>query len=452
MVVTESKIVKTVVVCVGLLLLLCMIPLSSFGVEFESEIVSAGLRLCWEDVEKAEYYRVWRLDEGERVLLGETRAHFWTDKNPPEEHGIKYAVTCVLAAGQETTLVWSYACHIGTPSPRAYEVMAGFSIEWDPVPGARQYAVERENQYGERELIAETSRTFLTDSSADPDREYTYFVTAIRGKFRSVAGCCAAVRVEGVPEEIGFAPEGFETRVFGRSGSGRDMVVYKAGSGENVLLMTYAVHGWEDAFPADGRAHVFTAFRLMEDYENWDAADWTVYIVPCANPDGVIDGVSHFGSGRCSTHMFDAEGALVPGGVDINRCFPWWWYRFYNGRNFNGYAPLACPEAVAIDALMKECLGDGKNTFIDVHGWTGQTITPWIWDELYACFAQRFYYSNDWANVLNGEGYLSAYAFDLGYNTCLFEFPFRYGNLHSFINSRLPDDFVYCVRQYIEGN
>ncbi|MBR6772945.1 MAG: hypothetical protein IKM29_06125 [Clostridia bacterium] len=443
----------------GFVLFLCLFPFVSsaeskaesglFSPEAQIEIKRFGLSFKWEDVPAAKSYRIWRMEKDGPLLLDETTAHIWLDTDAPNGAGLRYAVTAVDKNGTESAPVWQYTCFLAAPKPSATEVLAGFCIKWDEVDGAREYEIARKSGSGDYRVLATTSALSYTDATASPIGDYTYSVTAIWGNYRSESAKCVPQKLAWVPETLGSVPEDFKVSVFGQSGSGRDLLVYRWGSGENVLLMTFAIHGWEDSFDRDGRAHVYTAYRLMNSVPDWDAGNWTIYVVPLANPDGLLDGSGNYGPGRCTTMMFDKDGNLVEGGIDMNRSFPSYWYRFYSGRNRNGAAPLACPESEALCRLMEDCRGDGKNVYIDVHGWTNQIITAnWGWYEYYA-FSSRFPSCSS-AYCGTSSGYAAAHAAALGYSSGLFEFPQWHWSLTSFVESTLPDRFVRSVKDIVE--
>ena len=417
--------------------------------ELEIKISRFGLTLKWDDVPDAASYRIWKTESGKTNLICETKAHMWLDTEVTSGSSLRYAVTSVDKNGNESDPIWQYARFLSKPDLQATEVLAGFRLEWTAVDGAAEYEVFRKNSNGTTEHLTTTSITSYTDATASPIEDYVYSVTAVRGNYRSAAASCVPIKLEEVPEELGGVPEGFEVSVFGQSGAGRDLLVYKWGNGENVLLMTFALHGWEDSFPRDGRAHVYTAYRLMNSVPDWDAENWTIYIVPLANPDGLLDGSGNYGPGRCTTMMYDSNGNLVEGGVDINRSFPSYWYRHYSGRNNTGSAPLSCPEAEALCKLMEDCKGEGKNVYIDVHGWTNQIIpASWGWYEYWA-FASRF---PSCSTVYGGtaSGYAAAHAAYLGYSSGLFEFPEWHYRLTTFVQSNLPDKFARSVQDIVE--
>lgn len=219
-----------------------------------------------------------------------------------------------------------------------------------------------------------------------------------------------------------------ETIKYGESGRGRDLIAYRLGDGKNVMVLSYAIHGWEDAFPADGQLLVDTANVLHDSLvKHYDelikAKDWTVYILPCLNPDGLAEGHTHNGPGRCTVT------SQAPGGrpIDLNRSFP---YNFQpstsstSDRNYCGTAPLQAAEAKALASFTKKVKGNGHNVLIDTHGWFQQTIVSGDRNHpIYQIFREEFP-QNTYTRYRSAPGYYSSWAnYDLGYDACLFEFP-----------------------------
>ena len=155
---------------------------------------------------------------------------------------------------------------------------------------------------------------------------------------------------------MGGAAEAF---VFGQSEMGRDLVCVQLGDkgAEQAMLMTFAVHGFEDAYDHDGELLVQIADGLIAYYQaHPDSLNGhALYIVPCVNPDGLADGTTKDGFGRANAS-----------GVDINRDFPAEWKRYKNARNRTGEEPFASAEARALRDLT-EMIQPAWG--VDVHGW-----------------------------------------------------------------------------------
>ncbi|WP_349404733.1 M14 family zinc carboxypeptidase, partial [Clostridium perfringens] len=98
----------------------------------------------------------------------------------------------------------------------------------------------------------------------------------------------------------------------GISGRGRELAAYKVGNGSNSLVFVCAIHGWEDNWAADGIELTRIGNGLIEHFQNAGTNNWSLYIIPVANPDGLSEGFTNNGPGRCT----------IVGAVDCNRDFP----------------------------------------------------------------------------------------------------------------------------------
>ncbi len=247
-------------------------------------------------------------------------------------------------------------------------------------------------------------------------------------------------------------PERAEEVVYGQSGGGRDLVAYRFGGGENVLVAGFALHGFEDGWERDGAALVYTAEQLMQRLDTELPEGWTVYVLPCMNPDGLLDGSTMNGPGRCTTTSLDEAGQLsTERGIDLNRSFPIGWAVQREARNYNGTRPLAAQESKALAQLLQAVRGTGKNVCLDVHGWYGQIITSdGPEGALWNCFCKGFPES-EWADCTLGEGYFTAYAAFLGYDACLFEFPGDVSSQTEFEESGYWRSFCDCVLSLLQG-
>ncbi len=212
--------------------------------------------------------------------------------------------------------------------------------------------------------------------------------------------------------------------VFGTSGSGRELCAYSVGTGAKKMVLTFAIHAFEDHWTKDGYELVLVAEmllkRLSADVATLNSRGWTVIVVPYGNPDGFLEGYTNNGPGRTTTKRYSG-GTLVTGGVDLNRCFETGFKPLYNARNYTGDEPLLCKEARALKSLLVTHSSASTKVCIDVHGWFQQIITPGNSTTPYKSF-RKFFPNNSYAG-LGGLGYLTGYAKAIGYNACLFEFP-----------------------------
>lgn len=243
-----------------------------------------------------------------------------------------------------------------------------------------------------------------------------------------------------------------EKMVYGYSGEGRELVAYRYGSGEHVLVMCFAIHGYEDNWEQDGRALVYSAGKLQEYLETsslLDLHDWTVYVLPCLNPDGLYSGWTNNGPGRCTTTYLDSSGRLVSGkGIDMNRCFPTWFRTMSSSRNFTAASPLSCREARALAAFIQEVMGDKTNLLVDVHGWLEQTITT---STRIRSAVQAHFPGNQISDYNGGNGYLISYAHTLGYESCLLELPAQFTNLIQYTASDCTQRIIETVADLLKS-
>lgn len=155
-----------------------------------------------------------------------------------------------------------------------------------------------------------------------------------------------------------------EKFVYGQSEMGRDLICHRLGSGEEEasLLMIFGIHGFEDAFDHDGEVLTMIAQKLIAHYTDHseELGGFCLYIVPCANPDGLLDGVSKDGFGRCNAS-----------GIDINRDFPTYWSENTSSRYRTGKEPFAALETRAIRDLVLEVKPDYA---LDIHGWAERSF------------------------------------------------------------------------------
>ena len=153
---------------------------------------------------------------------------------------------------------------------------------------------------------------------------------------------------------------GAERIVYGTSVRGRDLVCWRIGeeNAEKSVLLVFAVHGFEDEYAGDGVLLKRIAEETIAVYEQEPERlqGFTLYVIPCANPDGLEDGTTNWGFGRCNAD-----------GYDINRDFS---IGFEPGTadagTRTGPEPFTTPEARAIRDLAERI----RPTYAaDVHGY-----------------------------------------------------------------------------------
>lgn len=164
----------------------------------------------------------------------------------------------------------------------------------------------------------------------------------------------------------------------GYSESGREIIMYTLGNGEKNALITGAIHA---------REHITTKYllKVTEDYcnafysatgyyGNYDIYnllnEYTLYIIPCANPDGLEIILSNDSPEKNVRVSKLSEYKANKKGVDLNRNFPIAWSHIDNGVTspadyyFKGYESGSAKET---QVLMNLCLENEFSFMISVH-------------------------------------------------------------------------------------
>ena len=173
-------------------------------------------------------------------------------------------------------------------------------------------------------------------------------------------------------------PDIINVQTAGYSEGGRELLMYTLGNGEKKALITGAIHA---------REHITTKYilKVTEDYCNayysetgyygsYDIHsllnDYTLYIIPCANPDGLEISLSNDTPEKNVRVSHLSEYKANKNGTDLNRNFPIAWDYINNGVTypadfyFKGYKS---GDAKETQALMKLCLENDFSFMISVH-------------------------------------------------------------------------------------
>lgn len=253
-----------------------------------------------------------------------------------------------------------------------------------------------------------------------------------------------------------------------KSGEGRDLICYKLGKdpsqASNLMILNFAIHGHEDSFPQDGIELTKLANNLVTFYANEGEAmlldkDWTLIIIPVANPDGLL--YQECGPGyNCNLSGRRTVKSTVPNtpdiGIDLNRCFPCSNFKKYEiGRNYNGDQPLRANEAVALDKMLSYYASTNfhfnHKVFCDAHGWLNQIIC------INGSTLETFF-NNEFPNLLppdhnlaSKRGFISRRAHDLSYDACLFEFPANVRHQGELVERGYADAFRRVIENIINN-
>lgn len=151
---------------------------------------------------------------------------------------------------------------------------------------------------------------------------------------------------------------------YGSSGQGQELVytsIYRPGYTKTVFLV-FEQHGFEDSYARDGQVLVNTANNLIQRYSKESAylGNCRLVIVSSANPDGLKNGYTNNGPGRCT----------VVGKVDMNRDWPTSNYTPSTQARYYTLAPLSCNETRNLHNLIQST---NPSVLIDFHGWLNGT-------------------------------------------------------------------------------
>lgn len=195
--------------------------------------------------------------------------------------------------------------------------------------------------------------------------------------------------------------------VYGQSESGRDLVctIIEPKQYSRTILSIFAIHGFEDWYAHDGQELVETAQLAIEHFQDPEAlADCRLMIVPLANPDGLYDGTTNNGFGRCNAS-----------GIDLNRDFDAAHVSTTSARNYTLY-PFSAPESRALRDLVNAYAPD---IVLDCHGWENCTIGD---SELASVFYAQMGLQHRVVFSDNAHGYFSYWAHQQGALALLVEF------------------------------
>ena len=220
--------------------------------------------------------------------------------------------------------------------------------------------------------------------------------------------------------------------VYGESELGRELAYYcfEPENYTKTLLLNFAIHGFEDEYAADGQVLVDTANNLINYYANnaEELKNTRLIVIPCANPDGLYEGTSNNGFGRCNAN-----------GVDLNRDFDANYTSYSSERNYTPYA-FSAAESRALRDLYYSINPD---IVIDFHGWLNYTIGNY---ELAKVFNEELGLAHhvDFTTT-NASGYFSNWAYQQGALSLLVEFTdsntVPFDNLVNAVNRLLSGDY-----------
>ena len=226
--------------------------------------------------------------------------------------------------------------------------------------------------------------------------------------------------------------------VYGTSGRGRELAAYKVGNGANSLIYVCAIHGWEDHWAADGIELTRIGNGLIEHFQNAGTNNWSLYIIPVANPDGLSEGYTNNGPGRCT----------IVGAVDCNRDFPIGFTPYGDSRHWTNKEPLSVPESRSLRDFISEIKGktSGSTYLIDMHGWEDKTIGD---SHISRAFQNQFGFVNGCYDGVYQGGFLISWANSIGVRAALIELPQSCYSHSDAVNGRYLQKAINAVTNLI---
>lgn len=189
------------------------------------------------------------------------------------------------------------------------------------------------------------------------------WIGSIGRTWRTEADYLAAGRAEDAFYESAAGEGRYASFVYGISERGRDLTCLRVGpeDADVRFLLVFGVHGFEDERDHDGVMLKILAELIARYYLAWpdQLNGAALYIVPTANPDGLISGRSKNAFGRCNAR-----------GLDVNRDFPIGWTQRTSSRERTGDAAWSTAEACAIRDLTERI---APTYAADVHGYISRT-------------------------------------------------------------------------------
>lgn len=169
------------------------------------------------------------------------------------------------------------------------------------------------------------------------------------------------------PKPVVILPENkvkaINTYSYGTSGKNRNLsyTAFEVKKPTKKVLIVFELHGFEDSYAKDGQKLVNIGNAVISYFKAHPSElyNCSLYIVSSANPDGLAEGTTNNGPGRCQVSL----------GVDLNRDFDINWAKRTNARN-KTLAPFSAPESRALRDLVIKIR---PTDVVDVHGWLKTT-------------------------------------------------------------------------------
>lgn len=217
--------------------------------------------------------------------------------------------------------------------------------------------------------------------------------------------------------------------LYGKSVMDRELICWNVSPAtfDRTVLLNFAIHGWEDSYAADGQLLVNLGNALVKHYaQSEELKNCRLLIIPCANPDGIAEGTTNNGFGRCNAD-----------GIDLNRDFDASHIVYTNARNYTP-APFSGLESQALRDLV---LASNPDVVVDFHGWLNYTIGNSALAEVFSTYIGV---NHKYELTTGAHGYFSYWAQLQGAEAILVEFKDT--------TSIVTEDVILAVDQLIADN
>ncbi len=361
-----------------------------------------GVEVKWASVKNAKTYRVYRRFPGESwQLIKIVNTNSYLDKAP--QSGKNYSYTVKAVNGEYMSHYSADGVSIKRLSNPTNMKTAnrsdGVFLTWSGVSGATKYRVYRRGSGESWQLLKVVSNKYYLDKTAKKNTTYRYTVRAADGStqsyfysdgpvikfstpvFKSVINTTSAESYSSINSKLkklqALYPDKITITSMGKSEAGNNIPMITLGKGEKRALIVGAIHA---------REHITTKYllRCIEDYcfASTTASgklgsynirkllnEYTLYIVPCTNPDG-LEIIRSRLKPKSHTVKDLSEYKANYNGVDLNRNFPLAWEQINNGVKkpadyyFKGYKSGDQKET---KALMKLCENNDFQFMLSIH-------------------------------------------------------------------------------------
>lgn len=361
-----------------------------------------GIEVSWAKINGALGYHVYRRGAGESWSYLKTVTNNSYSDNTVS-NGKYYRYTVKAACGKHVSSFYPEGAltkRLENPtSIKTTNRGNGVIVTWDNVEGSNCYRVYRRGA-GEKywTYLKTVTSTYFIDTKTEKNNYYRYTVRAVCGKvfshyssagslikfsdpiFKAMINTSTAESYTSLNQNlvdlVNLYPDILKLSSIGTSEYGNSIPLITMGNGDKKALIIGAIHA---------REHITTKYilRCIEDYcfaavsesgklgrynVNDLLSQYTVYIVPCSNPDGLEIVRARLNPNITVTKLDEYKANY--NGVDLNRNFPIAWEQINNGKTapsecfFKGY--IAASESET-QALMTLCENNDFDFMLSIH-------------------------------------------------------------------------------------